>query len=511
MTVSIADDSGASALRLQYHENVGSMSRSLERLVSRVRVTGSAGDSVAVSAAARLKGEAAALGQGAKNAADMATVHTVAADAFEPALDLLETLAAKAASAAAIGVDDETRLALQSDVAGLLAEFDQTIAAARFNGHPLLTGSFLNQRFQIGTRSGETLVIGYPDSRAAAVGMLRVNQLAEAAATGALTLELTNRTTGESLSVAGIELLYNNTAANGMAALADAINAHTDSTGFTAQAIVESTSQEAVQGGVTDPDFAVNGVVIGPVVVQAADADGRLVNLINGTTDRHGISASLVDGTRLRLISSDGRGIEVTGLAPVMAAADSDMSTFGHVRIYQPGPYALQDSGDVTFASNVLTLDQDASRTMTLADIDLTTRNGALDAAAVIDAATTELTHRLEGARTAAAGANAMQKNQRLASDNAAAAGRRIMAVDLNDETTTFARMKMLTQSGAFAMVQNARWQAAPLDLVRAGDTPPVQRFFSTVDGAAATFSGSAFLKRYARNEDTPKPVVSTA
>jgi len=513
MTVKIASSgSGAASLyRRNYQQSVDSFSRSLQRLSSRTRVDRPGRDTASLSAAARLQGRAEALGQAARNAAAASAIASMAEAGLADALKILSGIREKAKAAVAPGLDDNARLALHNDAAALVREFDQTVSAVTYDGFPLLNGAFVTRTFQVGASSGETMTLELADAGSGAVGTTGVNRAAASGTAGALTLQLTNRVNGAVISLAGITLSYNNTAGNGMAAVAKAINAHTAESGFAASAVVESVSSKAVQGGVTSPDFALNGVSLGVITVQPADADGRLVSHINGKTSEHGVSASLLKDGRLRLLSTDGRGIKVAGLAPVMSSADADMSTFGHVRIYQPGPYTLADSGDVTFVSNALTLDAGAARSLSLADITLTSRNDALDAVAVVDAATAELTILREHAETSRDQFTGMEHAQSMAGQMADAAKERTMEVDLWDETENYSRMKLLTRAGAFAMVQGNIWLATPLELTEADIRRPMRDFFASIGAAAVSMEGNAFFRRYAAEKDEPGPVVSDA
>ena len=509
MTVSLSSDAGGLLYRRNYTGSVTAFSDSLERLSSRVRVTRATDDAVSVSLANQHRGRALALGQAARNAADAASAGAVADNALAEALEILAGVGTKAKAAAVEGISDTARQTLHNDAVALLKDFDATISAASYNGRALLTGSFINQEFQVGASSGEVLTLSFADSRARAAGTLRLNQLSPASATGAVSLSLVNRNTGQTLSLAGLTLAYDNTADNGMSAIAKAVNAHTSATGFSAVAVVESISTKAVQGGVTAENFAVNDVLIGPVVVQANDADGRLVNLINGTSDRHGVSASMVDSGRLRLYSADGRGIKVTGLSPVMAADDSEMSSFGYLKIFQPGPYALNDSGDITFSSNMLSIDSASSKSMKLADISLAGRNDAIDAGAVVEAAIDELNHLREQALSVQDQFGSARDAAAISQQFARLAGESVMEVDLNDETATFAKMKMLVLAGSFAMVQSNVRRQGPSDLLQGDISTSLQEFFATINGITGSIEGNAFFRRYAAEPVVVGPVVN--
>jgi flagellin len=188
------------------------------------------------------------------------------------------------------------------------------------------------------------------------LGFLGSGQLSLTTAGGDVSLSISNSGLAQTLSIAGLTMSYDNSAAHGLGAVADAINRYSDSTAISAQAVVTSSSDAAIQAGTTAADFAINDINIGAVTVQASDSDARLVTAINAKTSSHGISASTNSAGQLQLSSADGRAIKVSGLDAVLPG--ENLSTFGYVQIYQEGAQALAVSDlsrgmAVSFSSNL--------------------------------------------------------------------------------------------------------------------------------------------------------------
>ncbi|RMF93195.1 MAG: hypothetical protein D6736_02115, partial [Nitrospinota bacterium] len=172
--------------------------------------------------------------------------------------------------------------------------------------------------------------------------------------------------TGEQLTLNMIDIQYNNKAENGMGALADEINRYSSTTGIKATAVVQSTSSVAIQAGSTGSDFAINGVTIGAITVQANDADNSLVNGINAKKAETGVEASTTADGKLVLTSVDGRAIKVTGdVSDVLGSTAGQMSTIGYIKLVQSGVTQFQISGigagatgaDITISGDVTTVE----------------------------------------------------------------------------------------------------------------------------------------------------------
>jgi flagellin len=177
---------------------------------------------------------------------------------------------------------------------------------------------------------------------------------------GAVELNFYSNLTNETLSIKSVSVQYDNTAENSMAALAEAINAYKDTTGISAYAVVETTTTDPVQAGSTGSDFAINDINIGTVTTLANDADNSLINAINNKTSSHGVTASITAAGQLKLTSSDGRAIKVSGAGSSLTASDANaISTFGSIQLYQTGSYSINMSNlseglAVSFASGGL-------------------------------------------------------------------------------------------------------------------------------------------------------------
>lgn len=341
-------------------KNTNALSASVERLSSGLRINRAADDGAGLFIASGLNSQALGLGQAVRNANDGISIMQVMDGALSEAVNILNSIKTKAVQAAQDSQTTTTRRTIQSDIDKLLEELDVINKTTSFNNQPLLTGLFSGKKFQVGAYAGETLNVSVGTAESIKVGHVRTAQLSITNPTGgAVELSLFSNLTNETLNIKAVSVLYDNSAANSMAALANAINAYSSTTGVSARAVVESTSGNPVQAGSTGADFAINGIAIGAVTTQANDANGSLTTAINAKSSSHGVTASITAAGTLRLSSTDGRAIKVSGAGTALTAGDAaSISTFGYTRIYQQGSYSLDISNlstglAVSFTSNL--------------------------------------------------------------------------------------------------------------------------------------------------------------
>jgi len=322
-------------------KNDSGLSASLEKLSSGLRINRASDDSAGLAIADALKSQFLGLGQAIRNASDGISMVQTADGALDESIKIVNTIKTKSIQAAQDGQTTESRKAIQSDINKLLEELDIIAKSTAFNGQKLLSGNFTDRKFQVGAYSGETVNISIGSAESTKVGHVTTGNLSLTNATGGtVQLSIYSNLQAKSFTLQAIDIQANNSAENGLGALADAINKLSDVLGVSAAAVVESESSAAVAAGTTGSDFAINGVSIGAVTVVDNDADGALAKAINNKTSDHGVLASVGADGVLKLTSSDGRAISVTGGtgAPL---AGSQLSTVGYVKLTQTGSNEL--------------------------------------------------------------------------------------------------------------------------------------------------------------------------
>jgi flagellin len=316
-------------------KNDNGLSASLEKLSSGLRINRAADDASGMAIADSLKSQFLGLGQAIRNANDGISMVQTADGALDEAIKIVNTIKTKAIQAAQDGQTTESRNAIQADINKLREELDIIARTTAFNNQKLLSGQFTNKQFQVGAYTGETVGISIGSAESTKVGHVTTAQLTPSG-TGEVRLSIYSNLLNQDVAVQSVELAYDNTRDNSMAALADAINKVADITGVSAQADVEVSSNSAVAAGTTGSDFAINGIVIGAVSVLANDSDGSLVSAINGKSSQHGVVASVDESGYLTLTSTDGRAIQVSGDTGATLLG-SNLSTLGTIKLFQTG------------------------------------------------------------------------------------------------------------------------------------------------------------------------------
>ncbi len=316
-------------------KNDNALTASLEKLSSGLRINKAADDASGMAIADSLRSQSLGLGQAIRNANDGISMVQTADGALDEAIKIVNTIKTKAIQAAQDGQTTESRNAIQADIDKLIEELDSIAKTTAFNNQKLLSGQFTNKKFQIGAYTGETVGISIGSAESTKVGHVTTGQLT-ASGTGEVRLSIFSNLLNQEVKLQSVELAYDNTRDNSMAALADAINKVADITGVSAEVDVAVTSTSAVAAGTTGSDFSINGVAIGSLTVLANDSDGSLVNAINQKTAQHGVTASVDESGFLTLTSTDGRAIQVTGSTGTVLTG-TNLSTLGEIKLTQTG------------------------------------------------------------------------------------------------------------------------------------------------------------------------------
>ncbi len=320
---------------------------SIERLSTGLRINKAADDSSGMAIADSLRAQSLGIGQAIRNANDGISMVQTADGALQESINIINTVKTKAIQAASDGQTTATRRAIQNDIDKLLIELDAIAKTTSFNGQKLLSGAFTDKVFQIGAFANETANISIGSTEANKVGHISQADLSLAGDNGGeVQLTITSSITGEQLTLSTIDIQYNNKRENGIGGLADEINRYTSVTGISAKAVIESTTTSAIKAGTTGWDFAINGVTIGAIPVEANDYSGSLVNSINSKSAETGVEAFLTLDGKLTMKSMDGRAIKVTGsITDVMGSTSGQMTNIGYLKLTQSGVSQFQING----------------------------------------------------------------------------------------------------------------------------------------------------------------------
>ncbi|EJJ4851183.1 flagellin A [Campylobacter coli] len=291
--------------------NSKSLDASLSRLSSGLRINSAADDASGMAIADSLRSQANTLGQAISNGNDALGILQTADKAMDEQLKILDTIKTKATQAAQDGQSLKTRTMLQADINRLMEELDNIANTTSFNGKQLLSGNFINQEFQIGASSNQTIKATIGATQSSKIGLTRFETGGRISSSGEVQFTLKNYNGIDDFKFQ--KVVISTSVGTGLGALADEINKNADKTGVRATFTVETRGMAAVRAGTTSDDFTINGVKIGKVEYKDGDANGALVAAINSVKDTTGVEASIDANGQLLLTSREGRGIKIDG------------------------------------------------------------------------------------------------------------------------------------------------------------------------------------------------------
>jgi len=181
-----------------------SLSTSMQRLSSGLRVNSAKDDAAGLAIAERMAAQTKGLNVAARNANDGVSLAQTAEGALGKIGDMLQRMRELAVQSANATNSDDDRKALQAEVSQLRDEIDRVAKNTGFNGTKLLDGTFAAASFQVGANSGESITVAALTD-ASASGLSKVvygSASSVGISTGQLT-DLTEIPTGLSMTVDG--------------------------------------------------------------------------------------------------------------------------------------------------------------------------------------------------------------------------------------------------------------------------------------------------------------------
>jgi flagellin len=226
-----------------------------------------------------------------------------------------------------------------------MEELDNIAGTTTYNGKSLLSGSFTNQKFQIGAYSNQTITARICATSSDKIGDTRfeTGKLISASTKVALTFKAVDGIHDIKLE----SVVISHSAGTGIGVLAEVINKNSEKLGVKATWQVLTTASQAVVSGSIE-GLKINGVIIGDIKdVKANDSDAKLVAAINKLKDQTGVEAYIDNRGHLNLRSIDGRGIKIS--------ASSGMSVIGIGQTENYGRLTLirNDARDIVVSASV--------------------------------------------------------------------------------------------------------------------------------------------------------------
>lgn len=459
-----------------------SLSSSLQKLSSGLRINSAKDDASGMAIADSLRSQANALGQAIRNTNDGMGIIQIADKAMDEQVKILDTIKTKATQAAQDGQTTTTRTAIQADINRLIESLDNIAQTTSYNGLNLLAGSFTNKEFQVGAYSNQTIRASIGATSSDKIGHVR-SETMKFTAMGDVALNFIATNGGKDVSIESV--VISTSAGTGLGALAEAINKNSDNLGgVRADYTVIAGGASAITGG-DITSLTINGVSIGNITgIQANDKDNRLVQAINAYKDTTGVEASTDKDGRLVLTSTDGRAIQIGGVG-LSAAAITPGVTVGSLTLTKLGAGDIKVSGATIGAVTTSIGSAAAQTTTTLRQIkgELSADvKSAIGANAGVNSASIEFGGTLGAGVTTLKGAmlvmdiaeSAIKQLDTIRADlgsiqqqmqstinnititqvNVKSAESGIREVDFASESANYSNLNILAQAGSYAMSQ---------------------------------------------------------
>ncbi|MBK6636194.1 MAG: flagellin [Rhodocyclaceae bacterium] len=316
-----------------------SLSQSLQRLSSGLRINSAKDDAAGLAIASRFTSQIRGLDQARRNANDGISLAQTAEGALGSMQEILQRVRELAVQSANETNSASDRAALQSEVSNLTSELNRLAQATQFNGRNLLDGSFTSAQFQVGANFGQTINATSGNFQTNSYGNYRIGALAATATSSQGSLNfgstaggniagLGTTTTGISRITGAGTLTVNGSLgtqvvnyAVGASAkdAAAAVNAATASTGVSASAKTEVQLDTFAVSASFSISIASDNLTSQPKTISfttgaAANADGlsSAVNAFNEVSSTTGVTARLNSAANgILLTNSSGNDIRL--------------------------------------------------------------------------------------------------------------------------------------------------------------------------------------------------------
>jgi len=478
-------NTNVASLNSQRHlsKSGSSLSTSLERLSSGLRINSAKDDAAGLAISERFSSQIRGTDMAIRNANDGISMSQTAEGALSSAGDILQRIRELAVQSANATNSASDRAALQNEVTELGSELDRIASTTSFNGQKLLDGTS-SSNFQVGANANQFITASTANFRTANYGNYRQGSSVASTASGtgdlvqgssAQTLSATatvvaavtsSRVVAGSVTIAGALGSQAVSWAAGASAksVASSINGYTGTTGVTASAYTEI-GMNLTASGAYSLDITSNNstaVTVSFTVGATVNADGlsSAMNAINDASSKTGVTASLNSaGTALVLKNASGEDIAIKNnsataalsLGGTAVAATSIGSATGSLVLDSDKSFSTTaDNTTDFFASTAAS----GSQLQSVDKVDVGSVASATRTISLVDNALSTV-----NAQRAKLGAlqsrfESTISNLNVASENLSASRSRIRDTDFASETANMTRSQILQQAGTAMLAQ---------------------------------------------------------
>jgi len=453
------------------------LNTAMTRLSTGLRINAAKDDAAGMAIGEKMTAQIMGLNQAVRNATDGKNLIDTTESAHVEVSSMLQRLRELAVTSANDTNTSSDRGNIVSETRQLIAEINRVSETTTFNGMKVMDGSFAGKQFQIGADANQTVSVNVESTRATEIGAFTLKSDVNVAA-GASAIA-----GGTTLVISGHAGSAEVDQAAGMSAkdMAAAVNATTSQTGVSAQANSVAKISGLTASGTMS--FQINGTDVGPVAISDATDLRSLRDAINAKTSETGVTATMAENdSEILLKDSTGANIEITGFdSDDGAGGDLSMdvdglnadgtasgSTFTSTTTITDGDDATV-TGQVTLSSTKVFSVHSSDNTVDeaffensntgasleqLAEIDMSTAEGAAKAINVIDTALSKISQSRSDLGAVSNRLDSTISNLTNISTSVSAAKSQIMDADFAAESTNLARGQILSQAATAMLAQ---------------------------------------------------------
>lgn len=488
---SINTNIGALAAQANMSRVNEDLNTAMTRLSTGLRINAAKDDAAGMAIGEKMTSQIMGLNQAVRNATDGKNLIDTTESAHVEVSSMLQRLRELAVTSANDTNTASDRGNIVSETRQLMAEINRVSETTTFNGMKVMDGTFQGKQLQIGADGGQTVAINVDSTRATDIGAFTLKSDVNVAA-------------GASTVAAGTELVISGhsgsakvtqTAEMSAKDMAAAINDTTSQTGVSAQAkTVAKLSGLSAAGTLS---FEINGTDVGPVSISDATDLRSLRDAINAKTTATGVTAKMGENNgEIILTDTTGENIEISAFDSDDGAgtdlsldvdvlnADETASTSGFTSTTTIDDTAgdATVTGQVTMSSTKVfsvhtsdnTTDEaffensNSSGTLEqLAEIDLSTAEGASKALNVIDMALSKVSQSRSDLGAVSNRLDSTISNLTNISTSVQAAKSQVMDADFAAESTKLARGQILSQAATAMLAQANASKQSVMSLLR--------------------------------------------
>jgi len=473
---------GLSAQRQLNRSQMG-MQTAMERLSSGLRINSAKDDAAGLAISDRMTAQVKGLNQAVRNANDGISLSQTAEGALQESTNILQRMRELSVQSANDSNSASDRSNLQKEVVQLQSELNRIANTTTFNGKKLLDGSFSGQQFHVGSQANEAIAVTISGATTEVLGSDRFLSNSDAGTINDAVQALDNNVSAQTLTVAGglgsSDISVG--AGDSAKAIADAINAKSESTGVSATGITfAKLSGVSANGTIDFKLYGQNESSAATVSASVTTTDlTALAEAINGQAGKTGITATLssdklsvelknsegyditiedfnhsgASGETMKLDGLDSTGVAITGGTQVtLTQGGTNDATVG-------GNLVLNSNLGFTVKSNVadeiaVGTTANASVLQKVADINIGTQAGSNSALSVIDGALAKIADSRASLGAVQNRFSSTISNLENVSQNVSAARSRVQDADFAAESASLARNQILQQAGISMLAQ---------------------------------------------------------